>query len=545
MTTGYILILAVLILGGAIATAGDRIGTKVGKARLSLFKLRPRSTATLITILSGSLVAASTLGILLAADKQLRTGLFELDEIQRDLKKAKQELRDTRDRKSQVERELSQAQAERAKAQQQLEKIEVSLEDVSVKLDDAIEKQALTDEQLVQTQENLTQTESELTQVDRERDRATQERAKVAEQLNQTKTALQSEIQTLQNERQQLVEQREATIRQITERDREIQQNQQFIATQQQQIETQRQQVTRQQERIKSQQQQVESQQQEIKSQQQQVESQQNAIQGQYEKIKSQQQQLDEQQDWLLTQEQTLAEREARLKELEERESELSGQVNTLERGFRLLRERRVAIGRGQVLASGVVRIVESRGTRQAIDGLLREANRVAAGLIRPGIDPNERIIQIPVTEVEEWMEQIQDGNEYVMRVLAAENYTLGEEVVGVYLEVERNRLIFEAGETISATSIDPMSMTEDEVLDRMEFLIEAARLRALQEGILAERIQVTESRESVIEFIKTLQEQQQPLDVQAISTELTYTSGPLNLKLVAVRNGEIVFESH
>jgi uncharacterized protein (DUF3084 family) len=538
MTTGYILILAVLVLGGAIATAGDRIGTKVGKARLSLFKLRPRSTATLITILSGSLVAASTLGILLAADKQLRTGLFELDEIQQDLKKAKRELRETRDRKSLVEQELAQAQAEQAQAKQQLEKIEVSLESVSVKLDEAIEKQALTDEQLVQTQENLTQTESELTQVDRERDRATQERAQVAQQLNQTKTALQSEIQTLQNERQQLVEQREATIGQITERDREIQQNQQFIATQQQHIETQRQQVALQQERIQSQQQQVEGQQQDIKGQQQ-------AIEEQQQRIQSQQQQLDEQKDLLLTQESTLTEREALLKELEERQADLSGQVNSLEQGFRLLRERRVAIGRGQVLASGVVRIVQPGGVRRAIDSLLQEANRVAIGLIRPGTDPEEQIIQIPIAEVEEWMGQIQDGNEYVLRVLAAENYILGEEVVGVYLEADRNRLIFESGETVAATSIDSMSMSEDEVLDRMEFLIEAARLRALQQGILAERIQVTDSRESAIEFIKQLQEQQEPLEVQAIATDLTYTAGPLKLKLVAVRHGAIIFESH
>ncbi|MGB6166640.1 MAG: DUF3084 domain-containing protein, partial [Geitlerinemataceae cyanobacterium] len=533
MTTGYILILAVLVLGGAIATAGDRIGTKVGKARLSLFKLRPRQTATLITILSGSLVAASTLGILLAADKQLRTGLFELDKIQQDLRKAKRELRKTGDRKSQVERELAQAQAEQAKAKQQLEKIEVSLKEVSVKLDEAIEKQALTDEQLVQTQEDLRQTEEELTQVDRERDRASQERSQVATQLDltlQQKDALQSEIETLQNERQQLVEQREATIGQITERDREIQQNQQFIANQQQQIETQQQQVALQQQRMKSQQQQVENQQQ--------------AIQGQQQEIKSQEQQLDKQKDVLLTQERTLAQREALLRELEEQRVNLSEQVDNLERGFRLLRERRVAIGRGQVLASGVIRIVQPFGARQAIDGLLQEANRVATGLIRPGTNPNEQIIQIPITEMEEWMGQIQDGNEYVMRVLAAENYTLGEEVVGVYLEAERNRLVFEAGETISATSIDPTSMSEDEVLDRMEFLIEAARLRALQEGILAERIQVSDSRESAIEFIQQLQAQQEPLEVQAISTDLTYTAGPLKLKLVAFGNDGIVFES-
>ncbi|WP_298617154.1 DUF3084 domain-containing protein, partial [uncultured Thermosynechococcus sp.] len=29
---GYVLVLAVIILGGAIATVGDRLGSKVGKA---------------------------------------------------------------------------------------------------------------------------------------------------------------------------------------------------------------------------------------------------------------------------------------------------------------------------------------------------------------------------------------------------------------------------------------------------------------------------------------------------------------------------------
>ena len=74
MTTGYILILAILIVGGVIATVGDRIGTRVGKARLSLFKLRPKNTAVLVTILTGTLISASTLAILFAADDGLRPG---------------------------------------------------------------------------------------------------------------------------------------------------------------------------------------------------------------------------------------------------------------------------------------------------------------------------------------------------------------------------------------------------------------------------------------------------------------------------------------
>ena len=126
MTTGYILIGAILILGGVIATVGDRLGTRVGKARLSLFKLRPRSTAVVVTILTGSLISAVTLAILFAADKTLRTGVFELEKIQKDLRHRRQDLENTRHdlantrqqlettstQKSQVEKELVQARAE-------------------------------------------------------------------------------------------------------------------------------------------------------------------------------------------------------------------------------------------------------------------------------------------------------------------------------------------------------------------------------------------------------------------------------------------------
>jgi len=93
MTTGYILIVAILILGGVIATVGDRIGTRVGKARLSLFNLRPKKTAVIVTIFTGGLISATTLAILFAADEGLRKGLFELEDIQRDLGQKREQLK--------------------------------------------------------------------------------------------------------------------------------------------------------------------------------------------------------------------------------------------------------------------------------------------------------------------------------------------------------------------------------------------------------------------------------------------------------------------
>ena len=84
--SGWLLILALLLLGGVLSTLGDRLGSKVGKARLSLLGLRPRSTAVLITVLTGSLISAISLGLMLLVSDRLRTGLFELDQLERRLR---------------------------------------------------------------------------------------------------------------------------------------------------------------------------------------------------------------------------------------------------------------------------------------------------------------------------------------------------------------------------------------------------------------------------------------------------------------------------
>ena len=70
--TGWFLLLALLVLGGVLSTLGDRLGSRVGKARLSLLGLRPKRTAVVITVLTGSLISALSLGLLLLVSRQLR-----------------------------------------------------------------------------------------------------------------------------------------------------------------------------------------------------------------------------------------------------------------------------------------------------------------------------------------------------------------------------------------------------------------------------------------------------------------------------------------
>ncbi len=129
--SGWLLILALLILGGVLSTLGDRLGSRVGKARLSLFNLRPRRTAVLITVLTGSMISALSLGLMLLVSTQLRVGLFELDELQdrlkdsrRALKAAEDERRQAKAASQKIESELIDSRKRAATLRQELEPLQ-------------------------------------------------------------------------------------------------------------------------------------------------------------------------------------------------------------------------------------------------------------------------------------------------------------------------------------------------------------------------------------------------------------------------------------
>jgi uncharacterized protein (DUF3084 family) len=446
MTTGLVLIAAILVLGGVIATVGDRLGMRVGKARLSLFKLRPRQTATVITVLTGVIISATTFGILFAIDDQLRTGVFELREIQDDLESARADLAQAEEDKQDIQTDLRQARAEQRTAQQRLERINASLSE-------ALELQNQTEAQLEATRTRARQVEANY-----------QEAQMLLQRISQQTASLRAEIQQLQEERQAL----------IAQRDRE-----------------------------------------------------------------------------LAIRDQAIAEREAQLRQLEQQRASLEQEVAILEREFQGLRQGSIAILRNQPLAAQVLSIDSPAEAPQQIDMLLRLANRNAIQRILTGTTTiNRQIIQVSRTQVEELVNQLRDGEDYVVRVLSAGNYVVGEPCVlegnpciNVYLSAAVNEIIFQAGEVIASASIDPSTLNDEELVDRFTLLLAAAQFRIRQEGAIAEILQVADGQgETVLNFFEQLQAYNEPIDIRAIASDVTYTAGPIRLDLVAVLNGQVLF---
>lgn len=111
------LILALLLLGGVLAVMGDRLGTRIGKARLSFLRMRPRRTAVVFTAITGSLISALSFGVLITINDRWRRGLFELGRIEENLRTTRENLDSIQDalatsREALVDAEGSRNQAE-------------------------------------------------------------------------------------------------------------------------------------------------------------------------------------------------------------------------------------------------------------------------------------------------------------------------------------------------------------------------------------------------------------------------------------------------
>lgn len=603
MTSAYVLILAILVLGGLLATMGDRLGTKVGKARLSLFGLRPKQTATVVTIITGFTIAASTLGILFATSKSLRIGIFRLDDKLKQLREARKELTQVTIEKNKVEAELAKAREQQIIAQQQLDAIDESLQSVLDKQAETQAELSQTQSQLNQVQTDFQQAKTELSQIESKFERAQTQLTQVTEQAQ----TLREEIEQLQAERQQLMEKGEQVRMTIAQRDRElsakkqqldlqkqeldrqkllleeqkrqlaqqaieiaaqeqeIQRQQQEMAAQNQEIAAQQQELIDQEKEIAAQERDITRQQRAIVQQEEEMAQQQLAIDRQEREIAQQQQRIIQQEQEIVLQEEEIAQRELEivdqeqaiaaqnqeiaqqtklLKELGNQQAFLQREVQNLERDFQLLREGTVAVRRNQVLASGVIRVLKPASAPQAAKELLEQANLAAINLVLPGTTQNkEQVISITDAEVKQLIEQIDDGRDYVVRILSAANYLLGERQVDVFADAVPNQAIFERGEVVATTSVTPSKMSAEQIRERIDLLLAAANFRARRSGILSDSIQIGDGRlVNLIEFINRLEEYDEPTTLQAIAAERTYTAGPLKIELAVIQKGQMIF---
>ena len=109
----WILIVFLILLGGLIAPFGDILGTKIGKARFSILKLRPKKTATIITIITGGFISSISIGLLILASEEFRQRLFvDIPLLQKTLDKSKKALIPLQRERKELESKIIQKEKE-------------------------------------------------------------------------------------------------------------------------------------------------------------------------------------------------------------------------------------------------------------------------------------------------------------------------------------------------------------------------------------------------------------------------------------------------
>jgi len=344
--TGWLLILALLVLGGVLSTLGDRLGSLVGKSRLSLFNLRPRKTAVLITVMTGSLISALSLGLMLLVSQQLRVGLFELDRIEH-------RLRDSRT-------SLSRSQAD------------------------------------------LKRSHSDLLQAEKGRKQARQLLAEAERQARSLRAAL----GPLMQQRLALEKQRDQLNRDIRAKDADIQRNQQELAQ----------------------------------------------VKGRI---------------------------VAAGKELKELEANLLA-----------LRRGDVVISSGQSLVIAKVKLQKSSQSKEVIEALLQQANKVAFQRVLPGQSQERQVLLVPRGDIAKLEDVITKPGTWVVSIVSAGNVLRGERRVVAFPDVRPNRQVVRQGDQMATTVLEAEERSSQEVQSRLNLLLAATFTRAQRQGALADGLQ-------------------------------------------------------
>ncbi|MEM8638492.1 MAG: DUF3084 domain-containing protein [Cyanobacteria bacterium P01_G01_bin.54] len=452
MTSAYILILAVLFLGGLLAVVGDRVGTKVGRARLRLFNLRPKKTATLVAILTGTFISASTLGLLFALSEALRDGVFRLDGIQRQLRIAKEELGAISTEKEQIDQEFNQVSREKLSVEQDFKQVQSRYRSMTLQAG-----------------------------------------------------RLRREVEALRQQRQRL-------LRQIPELQAQVRQRDEQIASQDSQLR--------------------------------QSEFQVKSLQGREQQLRFE----------VSKRNQSLEVQEVELVALAQALSLLQSEIDDLREIQRRLERGEFAIIQGQVLSRGAFIAGNTEAARSAIDTLLQAANQRAILLTHPAYTGNfmEEVVAISQAEVKRLITQIQEGQQYVVRIRSAGNYVANShsdiitgETVRVFADVTLNEQVFAQGDVLAEISFDsPQRPSNAELRERLRNLIAVAQFQA-RRAVVGEVLIGDGGVEDFVTFLKALGRLDSPFDqIQAIALDDTQTAGPLRLQFVVFYQGTVVLRS-
>ena len=491
MTTGFVLLFAVACLGGAIATIGDRIGMKVGKSRLSLFNLRPRQTATLVSVVTGMVASFSTLMLMIALDGQLRRGLFELDDIQQDLEEAQADLESTRVERDTVEDTLAESRALQSEAQERLLETNESL------------RTAIAREE--ETLSNLLNTQSQL------------------DEVSDQAGVLRDEIGDLRAEREALIAQQAEVRSRIAQRDREIAERNDEIAERNDEIAQRNEQITQRD----------------------------RELQQRIAELSERDQQIAQRNEQIAEREERLEEIQTQQAFLTEEIAQLEDEFQGLRLGNVAIARSEVlafTVARpdSEQNAKEAVEEALAEANRFAVQTIIPGTNTVDNFTLR--FDPIVvgEIVRT-ITDSQSYVIKVASAANYVSNepCVADALVQTGPPCLLVNVEAVLNEILYEPGDVLASARVSAEDIRNNRLVERFIILQATAEFEARRSGVIRYRPIIAGGlTDPINEFLGKVEAYGESIEVQAFASQPIYPTGPVYLELAAVENDEILFRT-
>ena len=186
MFIGAAIFLVLIVMGGIIAFLGDRIGSKVGKKRMTLFGLRPKYTSVIVTIISGVLISFSTVAVMAVVNENVRVALFGLSKLQAQMNDLNQEIKVKN-------RELEKGKSQLEARNKEYEDVTKKSEEISRELDRVESQRIYMERELTSVQDAYDEAQAGVEQSAQE----IRDLEKTKEELNSNITVLNQEKKTL------------------------------------------------------------------------------------------------------------------------------------------------------------------------------------------------------------------------------------------------------------------------------------------------------------------------------------------------------------
>ena len=188
MFIGISVILVLMAMGGIIAYLGDKIGTRVGKRRLTLFGLRPKYTSVVITILSGTLIACLTVATMAVLNENVRVALFGLSRLHAEMDRLNEDIAAKNEALAQGEKLLHEKNAEIEQMTGRMTTISDELAQVETQKNNMQAQLSVVEEAYEKAKADITTSAAEI------------------KALEETKTELSGNIEKLNEERKVLID---------------------------------------------------------------------------------------------------------------------------------------------------------------------------------------------------------------------------------------------------------------------------------------------------------------------------------------------------